>query len=281
MRRDPSIHITLSKFKELLEYLEIPYFPTETFFNLARKNSIDSRAIEISNNKIKKEVSQITLASKGDTSLCAEILYATRIKLKHRGVRKITEADPKNWNQCKRLADICNTFCEDFNFLNARQGFIKYMEYGFKKMSNTRNALQKLIQMSDSITEDYGAWMEIEEYTQDYSIKQEVVAIHNEYVKTIARTTGIYEDFRNNPNKYVHFCRLHRLLKDNGWEYPVYIKAQFEALSFCNGIPSLDMMYGEKALERFNKYIYRCNHQDKEPNTPVVEGSLWSKISQS
>jgi hypothetical protein len=135
--------------------------------------------------------------------------------------------------------------------------------------------------MAENITMEYEAEQEIQEYiNNDYSTKQDVIAIHNYYIKTIASSTGIYENFENNPEKYVHFCRIHKLLKERGWWYTNYIDAQFEALSFCNGIPSLDQMYGDKAIERFNKYMYK-QRQERETDTPVVEGSLWSKISQS
>ena len=37
----------------------------------------------------------------------------------------------ENGQIVKKLAEICNTFCEDFKF-DTREGFIKYIETGLK-----------------------------------------------------------------------------------------------------------------------------------------------------
>lgn len=277
MQRDPSIHITRTQFEDILEALGVSYFPTDAFFTIARKCSIDSRAVIASNKKVTKQIDKITLASHGDALLAADLLYATRIKLKQRGVRKITEANQREWDLCKKLADICNIFCNDFG-LETREGFITYIEIGLKKLTSYRNLLQKLISLSDSITAQYEAFQEIQEYQSSMSIKQGVLQIHDYFVRYIASSTGIYEDYKDNPEKYVHVCRIHKLLSDRHWNYKVYIGAQFEALSFCNGVPTLENMYGDKAIERFNKYLYKSN-KAQEVEAPVVEGGLWSKIN--
>ena len=119
---------------------------------------------------------------------------------------------------------------------------------------------------------------EIKEYQSSEYIKRRVLQIHDYFVRYIANSTGIYENYKDNPEKYVHVCRIHKLLEEHQWDYKEYINAQFEALSFCNGVPTLDSMYGDKAIERFNKYMYK-NHKSQEAEAPVVEGSLWSKIN--
>lgn len=276
--RDPSIHITRSTFEKLLQDLEIAYFPTESFFLMARKSSVDSRAVMASNKKTTKKLDNITLASHGDANLVADLIYATRIKLHQRGVRKITEANSREWNCCKQLAEICNNFCNDFN-LETRAGFITYIEIGLSRVTSNRNLVQKLISLADSISVRYEIDREVKDYQCTESIKREVHDIYQYYVKYIANSTGIYEDFKGDPEKYIHVCKVHELVNEKGWDYKAFIDAQFEALSFCNGVPSLDNMYGDKAIERFNKYLYKNNHY-QETETPTVSGSLWSKINQ-
>lgn len=277
--RDPSIHITLSTFEKLLQDLEVTHFPTEAFFLMARKNSIDSRAVVASNKKTTKKLDNITLASHGDANLVANLIYATRIKLKQRGVRKITESNSREWNCCKQLADICNNFCNDFD-LETRAGFITYIEIGLSRVTSNRNLVQKLISLADSISIRYEVAKEVKDYQCTGSIKKEVQDIYQYYVKYIANSTGIYEDFENDPEKYIHVCRVHELISERGWDYKDFINAQFEALSFCNGVPSLDNMYGDKAIERFNKYLYKNKNNHQETETPTISGSLWSKINQ-
>lgn len=270
--REPSIHITKSQFEEILNTLEVDNFPVEAFFVIARKEAINHRAVLVSNNKNTKKVSNILLASKGDAALVADILYATRIKLKHRGVRKINESNSREWANCKKLAEICNTFCEDFQ-LDTREGFIKYIELGIKKMDgNYNNLLNRLSSMSEKISDLYSATLEMEDDSGNAK------AIHDYFIKRVADVTGIYESFVNQPDKYIHFVRLDKFLSEKGWDPTQFIDAQFESLAWCNGLPEPSQMYNDKAIERYNKYLFKHkNHSQSEE--PKVEGSLWSKIN--
>ena len=75
-------------------------------------------------------------------------------------VRKINESNSREWANCKKLAEICNTFCEDFKF-DTREGFIKYIETGLKRMTDYRNVMQRLISMQDNITNQIDAEIEL------------------------------------------------------------------------------------------------------------------------
>ena len=272
--REPSIHITKSQFEEILNTLEVDNFPVEAFFVIARKEAINHRAVLVSNNKNTKRVNNILLASKGDAALVADILYATRIKLKHRGVRKINESNSREWANCKKLAEICNTFCEDFKF-DTREGFIKYIELGIKKMDgNYNNLLNRLSVMSEKISDLYSATLEMEEDSGNAK------AIHDYFIKRVADVTGIYESFVNQPDKYIHFVRLDKFLSEKGWDPIQFIDAQFESLAWCNGLPEPSQMYNDKAIERYNKYLFKHKNQSSS-EAPKIEGSLWSKINQS
>lgn len=272
--REPSIHITKSQFEEILNTLEVNNFPVEAFFVIARKEAINHRAVLVSNNKNTKRVKNILLASKGDAALVADILYATRIKLKHRGVRKINESNSREWANCKKLAEICNQFCEDFQ-LDTREGFIKYIELGIKKMDgNYNNLLNRLSVMSEKISDLYSATLEMEEDSGNAK------AIHDYFIKRVADVTGIYESFVNQPDKYIHFVRLDKFLSEKGWDPIQFIDAQFESLAWCNGLPEPSQMYNDKAIERYNKYLFKHKNQSSS-EAPKIEGSLWSKINQS
>nr|UVX66593.1 MAG: hypothetical protein [Bacteriophage sp.] len=271
-KRSPSIHITKSQFEEILNTLEVDNFPVEAFFVIARKEAINHRAVLVSNNKNTKRVNNILLASKGDAALVADILYATRIKLKHRGVRKINESNSREWANCKKLAEICNTFCEDFKF-DTREGFIKYIETGLKRMTDYRNVMQRLISMQDNITNQIDAEIELKGDKDPGFTKD----IHDEFIKRVASVTGIYESYEHQPEKYVHFLRIHNLMDEKDWNVFKFLDAQFEALAWCNGLPEPSQMYNDKAIERYNKYLYK-NKDKRTLDEPRVEGSLWDKI---
>lgn len=271
-KRSPSIHITKSQFEEILNTLEVDNFPVEAFFVIARKEAINHRAVLVSN-KNTKRVNNILLASKGDAALVADILYATRIKLKHRGVRKINESNSREWANCKKLAEICNTFCEDFKF-DTREGFIKYIETGLKRMTDYRNVMQRLISMQDNITNQMDAEIELKGDKDPGFTKD----IHDEFIKRVASVTGIYESYEHQPEKYVHFLRIHNLMDEKDWNVFQFLDAQFEALAWCNGLPEPSQMYNDKAIERYNKYLYK-NKDKRTLDEPQVEGSLWEKIN--
>lgn len=272
-KRSPSIHITKSQFEEILNTLEVDNFPVEAFFVIARKEAINHRAVLVSNNKNTKKVSNILLASKGDAALVADILYAIRIKLKHRGVRKINESNSREWANCKKLAEVCNTFCEDFKF-DTREGFIKYIETGLKRMTDYRNVMQRLLSMQENITNQVDA--EIELQNSDLKLTKE---IHDYFIGKIAKATGIYESYENQPEKYVHFAKVGDFLKEEGWDYKTFIDAQFESLAWCNGLPDIAQMYTDKAIERYNKYLYKNKNKQLLGDEPTVEGSLWDSIN--
>lgn len=271
--REPSIHITKSQFEEILNTLEVDNFPVEAFFVIARKEAINTRAVVVSNKGTTKKVTNILLASKGNASLVADILYATRIKLKHRGVRKINESNSREWANCKKLAEICNTFCEDFKF-DTREGFIKYIETGLKRMTDYRNVMQRLISMQDNITNQIDAEIELKGDKDPGFTKD----IHDEFIKRVASVTGIYESYEHQPEKYVHFLRIHNLMDEKDWNVFKFLDAQFEALAWCNGLPEPSQMYNDKAIERYNKYLYK-NKDKRTLDEPRVEGSLWDSIN--
>lgn len=273
-KRSPSIHITKSQFEEILNTLEVDNFPVEAFFVIARKEAINHRAVLVSNNKNTKRVNNILLASKGDAALVADILYATRIKLKHRGVRKINESNSREWANCKKLAEICNTFCEDFK-LDTREGFIKYIETGLKRMTDYHNVMQRLLSMQENITNQIDAELELQH--SDLELTKEV---HDYFIGKIAKATGIYESYENKPEKYVHFAKVGEFLKEEGWDYKTFIDAQFESLAWCNGLPDIAQMYTDKAIERYNKYLYKNKNKQLLEDEPIVEGSLWDKIKE-
>lgn len=276
--RDPSIHITKSDFEGILKYLEVDNFPVQAFFTIANKKAVSSRILVISNKKDTNKVNNILLASKGDAQLVADLIYATRIKLKHRGIRKITEANKRDWVLCKKLAELCNSYCQDFN-LETREGFIEYIQTGIGRMNGRmNNFLNRLVSMYENIVQETEVKIEIRE---NIGFKEDALKICDYFIKKVASSTGIYDNYKDNPEKMVHFYRLAKFIKDRNWAYGLYIDAQFEALAFCNGIPHIENLYSDKAVENFSKHIFKKDGANTNSIIieDVVEGSLWDTIN--
>lgn len=274
MNREPSIHITKSQFLQILEELEVEKkaFPVDAFFRMAAQRAINTRAILVKNKKVTKKVTKVLLASKGDTQLTADILYAVRIKLRHRGVRKISEYHTREWSLCKELTSICNQFAETYPFSTIREAFITYIELGFSRMGNNcRNWLARLISMSDNIFTYYDSLIGV---SGDEN-KAETTKLYNIYNRKIADATGIVEtkSLEDNPEEHRNFFELRKLLEKEGWDPEDFIEAQFEAMAWCNGIPEPSNLYGQKAIDRYRKYLYK--HPTSKSTEPKVSGSIW------
>lgn len=271
--KNPGIHITKHQFEKILRKLKITKFPVEDFFVEAKKVALVSRAVVNSQAKIRKKIEKVELASTGDAHLASDILLAVQRELKIRGAVKVTEGS-KGWLQIKQLADICNTFCNDFN-LDRREGYITYMKWGFKRMKETggsyRNSLQRLVSYSSNISEAYASWKESLRDTDP----RRTLAVHNYYCKIIADRTGLKVNYENSAD-YVFFKRVRESCDTKLYDYREWIDAQFEGLAWCNGIPEPSKLIGDKANEYFMKFKYKYNLT--KDSQPKVEGSLWSKI---
>ena len=172
---------------------------------------------------------------------------------------------------CKKLADICNSFCQDLK-LETRAGYIKYIEIGISRMEGKcTNILQRLISMSENIFQQAMDEEELKEDQNPWLTNQGF----EYYIQKIAKVTGIYDN-KKDPTKLVVFKRLGEKLKD-----PIiiqkWIDAQFYALAFVNGIPAINDLLSEKALERYNKYLYKIRAKEELPTEEDL--NLWDKIN--
>lgn len=270
MNRNPSIHIGKSQLMVILNELDIRDFPIEAFIRLSKRYSLNNRGIILKHSQ-RKIAKRLESSNFGDAALFADILYAERIKLKHRGVKKINEGSGRDWDICKNLANICNNFCNDFN-LDTREGYIKYIEIGISRMEgNNRNLLQRLVSMSENIFTQYGDEQELKEDTNPWLTNQGF----EYYIQKIAKVTGIYDN-KKDPSKLVIFKRLGEKLKEPQ-RIQQWIDAQFYALAFVNGIPSINDLLSDKALERYNKYLYKMKHKEELP--PEENLNLWNQIN--
>ena len=273
--RDPSIHLTKSQFRDLLKELGVKRFPTDRLFLAAKQKAITSRIITVTNHKNIKKIKNITLATIGDANLAASVLYAIRIQLKHRGVKKISETDKRQWSQIKQLAEACNIFCKDFG-LEAREGYIQYMKIGFHRMGKTlRNYLPRLISMSQNISEEYKAQKELLKDDQ----AQITAQIHDYYASIIADRTGLQVNYRDQPEVYVYFKALRDFCKQNNIPYESWIDAQFDALEWCNGMPEPSRLLGDKPYQYYVKFMFK-HHIPVSDSTPQITGSLWDQIQE-
>ena len=276
--REPSIHITKSVFAQLLEEQDIK-LDINKFFRDARKYAVSSRSVLKGNNqKNRKKLAAISQSSMGDANLLADIIYATRIKLHHTGVTKIKQNDPQ-WSRLKELVPRINDFCEKFN-MPKREGYISFTMKGIKMLQNTKKRVPTNIVSYLGLNFDRLInMMEAERTLQQDESPESTQEIYNIYCNNILDRTGIPVNYRSNMEEYIYFYYA-KLLADNlGIDYETFIEAQFDALNFCNGIPKIQDLSGEKAQQRLLKYM----SENKLTLRPVEESKSsidWSKFKQ-
>lgn len=275
--REPSVHITKSTFDQLLEEMGIE-MDSKAFFKRARNYSVPSRSVLKGNNqKNRKKLAQIQSSSIADTSLLADIIYYIRIKMKHQGVTKINPATSQ-WRYLKELAAKVNDYCQNFN-LNKREGYIDFVTRGMRLFQETkRKSMQSPVTYLNSNFERIfdaakGEW----ELKHDDN-PEGTEELYNIYINRILEMTGIPNNYRNDPEQYINFKYAREQADKVGADYDLYIEAQFDALAFCNGIPKIEDLAGEKAQERLVRYLSRNNItlQSHQRHTSVD----WSKFKQ-
>lgn len=265
--RDPSIHIKESDLKKILsKHLEHGYKDLAKIITKeAKQYSCEQRVVQVSTQYLEKKTKKILTSSKMDANLVSEIIHKIRLKNKHRGVKRIQE-DSKEWGQVKELAKVCNQFSEEFD-LEKREGYIKYIKYGMKKISSTRQIVTKLINMQESISQEF-------EFIHDISEDEnprETREIHDLYVDLIFKKTGLHEPLIDKPQKYVNFIKVRKLTDELDLPYDLYIESQFQGLEWTDNYPEPTQLVSEKARERLNKYLYKnkvkLNKKEKESTT--------------
>lgn len=275
--REPSIHITISVFNQIAEEMGIE-LDSKTFFRRARNYSVPSRSVLKGNNrKNRRKLTQIQQASIADTNLLADVIYAVRVKLHHTGVTKIGPSNSQ-WRYLKELVEKVNQYCQAFN-MQKRAGYIDFVTRGMKLFAETkRRSMQSPVTYLNASFEKIfdmakGEW----ELNHD-SNPEGTSEIYNIYINKILDMTGIPNNYKNDPEQYIYFKYAREQADSVGADYETYIEAQFDALSFCNGIPKIEDLAGEKAQERLVRYLSRNNItlQSHQRHTSVD----WSKFKQ-
>lgn len=264
MKRDPSIHITKSKFIKLWATVsgnnDVPHDIIDKLFSLARSNSVDNRALYIPNNKNKQQNKIIsrTSASTGDANLFTDILYSIRVKLKHIGVSKIKQSDPQ-WVHVKNLIPEVNNFCSTYN-LQKRKGYLEFIEIGFKLLSQTNKPNYQycaswFLKNYSGIVSYYDNCIKLNNDSNPEGTRE----IYNIYTSKVLDMVGISNNYRSQPDKYVYFLQAREMADNIGVDYEDFIQAQFEALEFCNGIPNIEDLSGDRANQRLVRYLSKHN----------------------
>lgn len=218
----------------------------------AKGKSCSSRSIYSSNAKIEKKAEKIKLTGRSETAIFAQILLLTRRKYHHRGLQLI-QPGTQEWFDIKEASKLAIDFCNEFS-LPMKQGFIHYLEIGMSKMKNFN--IHKFRTLHPTICKTFEAKQEL---LQDPTPTQ-TEELYKLYIARIHEKIGFtYDTYKDNPEKYVCFMKAKNQAVKLKVPLKIYVKAQFAAMEYFNGVPDPFQLYGDKANDRVSKYLYENN----------------------
>jgi len=274
--RDPSIHITKSRFKLILDNLLPSNFSekqvndiTKDFFRLAAQHNLSQRSLLLKQSDYEKKASRVLSANIEDADLFASILTLIRRRKKHKGITQISKTS-KEWLTLKQIVANANNFYTDFPFETKKEAYRDYIEMGMDRMS--KYALFKFLGMHENICATYEAVT----LSKDDLSPAETKRIHDYYCGKILERTGILSNYSNDPTKYVYFFHAKVAAKKLRIDWKVYIDAQFHGFEWRSTIPDPIQLDGDKARQRAIKYMYEKNITVKSQET--ID---WAKIKNS
>lgn len=219
----------------------------------AKSYSCSSRAITVTNDKLLKKTEKMKLSSRSKTGIFARILLLVRRQFKHRGLHIIKPGD-KDWLDLKEPCKLATEFCNEFG-IAIKEGYTMYLQIAMSMMA--KYSIYKLKSLHEAICNRFEAKQEIE---RDKTPK-ETEEIYSHYVLRISEKVGFSQDYKAIPEKYVFFVKAKEEANKLGISYKEYIRAQFTALEWANGIPDPAQLIGTKGKERVIKYAFENNIQ--------------------
>jgi len=261
-KREPSLHIKYNDFKHVIGIVmgiedkdQLEGIASEVFFR-GKPYSVSTRSMTISNERMEKKAARIIQSSRRDADLLASLIYATRRRMKHRGITQI-QPSSRDWGMVKEMAAHALDFCNEFD-LDRRSGFLKYIEVGLSKMQ--KFGLAKYLNMYEGICLTYQAMIEIEQDPDAETTKE----MYEIYSQRVIDNTGINDRLEELPDKYVWFARARAQAEQMNAAVGLYMNAQFEGLDFTKGIPHPTQLVGPKAHDRVVRYCYEHGYKLKK-----------------
>lgn len=268
--RDPSIHISLSQMRALAEKLNIKLSKPKllSLFKEARELSLNHRAINSKQTKKESEkANKVTLTPLQMAHTVADILYSIEIK-NFIGAKKIKMGSPL-WNPLRELTLIIKDFSEACN-MEFREACIKFINMGFElykqNKSKTKIRVYFLQSRAQQILDTYQSIQTL----QEDPTPQDTQDMYDLYTVMVLNRAGIKTDYKSNPAAYINFKLAKDLARSLNVDNETYMKAQFAALDYCNGIPRIEDLSSDKAKERLINYVSKNNYQMYQAtNKPV------------
>lgn len=276
MKRIPSLHITSTLLNKLIEEWfdrhnigkSSESLVDHLLSNGVRHTLTHRKKLDTYNNGTKSKSFQLKSSSIEDARLFAGLLKKVREQRKHRGVTRIREGSSE-WGLLKEATGKAKAFVSSYK-LGIRQGFLRYLTLYIDYASTTAGAknqrfdIRGIPSRHGLICDIHDALTTIESDTDAEATKR----AHDVYSGLVSERTGIPINYTKEPLKYVYFTYAAKLCKNYGLSPAEYIKAQFKALDWTNGIPIPSQLVSKNAEERTVKYMAENGIKKVDRNDP-------------
>ena len=266
MKRDPSIHITLSSLVAILDNIGIqnPKDTAAMVLLKASKHTLVGRQLIVGNTEIKKKLSRT--ANNNTAAISAErfntLLTSCRIKAGHRSVKNIAQNDI-NYNNLKDVAKLASDFAKDFGIDNIESACKIFITIGLGYMKrSTQYSINKFKFYNEKIRKQY----ECEQAIKEDLTPEATAEFHEIWAATLFEYAEVERDL-NTPEDYVNMVYGKQDADKAQASYKDWVKAQFEILSYMDVVPPLGAMHGDNAISRYYEYITNIKKPEKPSKT--------------
>lgn len=273
--RNPSIHIDQSKLIDFIEEynkreeLSIPAKSLAKY--LLRRGKfyqLSHRVILENKKKTRRKAFSIQSSPEEDAYLFESTLRLVRQKAHHKGIRKFKETS-KEWNQIKESAGLALEFCKSFE-LEKKWGFECYIQELLDLPS--KFSLQSTPRKFDWVVDRYESKLSIQ--SDDYPEFTEEIFIY--YQQTIYQKTGNNFNYKNSPEKYVHFIDAGKIARELGLSAEQYVQGHFDSISWANGIPLPQTLAAQGSIDKIIRWM--GENDIKKGESPDITGEELANI---
>lgn len=279
MPKDPSMHIRLSHFTDILashgidnpKKLAMRIFAQAIPYNIHNRHSVEGDAA--TKKKVMKLVATVSVEEM-TVQRFNRLLDAERRKAGHRHISMIRK--PSNeWNMLKEIANMAVDFCEGVGIDNISEGCATYLQIGLSMMNKSHQyalgkfkyydaKIYQLYESLDLIATDPAAAR-----TKEFS---------NVYANLLMEYASISRDL-SKPQDYICFLLAREEADRVQADVEDWIRAQFEEINKAFGsVAEIRQLFGDWAVRRYYSYFQTPKQEQDEiiRSTPKQTGDTFA-----
>lgn len=253
MKRDPSIHITLSSLVSILSELgyENSAALADDIALKAYSKAVQGRNFVMKTPKREKKIQKL-LSNKVAPDIVSYFnlcLYTARKQAGHKGIEPISATD-SNYNQMCDIASSASKFSQEL-FGDPKEGIARFIEMGFGFMKG-KYALSKFSYYKERIYETARMLKEINSDTNQIG----TFTLYTHWQRKMKEQSNVELDLTNKPEQYIAMLYSRKSADEvKVTDYGLWIDAQFARFDFLDTVPHINSLYGSEAQLAYATYM--------------------------